>query len=378
MKTVFISIDWFHPAYKAGGPVQSIANLVEQYCHEQVNFKIFCSNTDFDGITNKGVPFDEWYQYNDFTQVWYAAKKTLSIDLIKRIINNTKPDFIFIIGIYSWYFNLVPLLFCTSPMKIISVRGMLHPGALSQKYFKKQIFLFFCRLYNFSCRYYFHATNIYEKSFIRKVYGNDSRVYIAGNFPREFQFQPNLYKKINCLKMVSIALISAMKNIELVLDSLKYCSRQIIYDIYGSIKEEKYWMNCLDKIKSLPSNIKVNYHGGLNPSNVENRLRFYDLFILPSKSENFGHSILEALSAGKPVITSHFTPFNDLNNHYAGSNVSVDSIEEMTKSINFFSSMPQEEFIKWNFGARKYAANRINKESLNLQYDEMFLNNSLF
>lgn len=255
---------------------------------------------------------------------------------------------------------------------------MLHPGALSQKYFKKQIFLFFCRLYNFSCRYYFHATNIYEKSFIRKVYGNDSRVYIAGNFPREFQFQPNLYKKINCLKMVSIALISAMKNIELVLDSLKYCSRQIIYDIYGSIKEEKYWMNCLDKIKSLPSNIKVNYHGGLNPSNVENRLRFYDLFILPSKSENFGHSILEALSAGKPVITSHFTPFNDLNNHYAGSNVSVDSIEEMTKSINFFSSMPQEEFIKWNFGARKYAANRINKESLNLQYDEMFLNNSLF
>ena len=378
MKTVFISIDWFHPAYKAGGPVQSIANLVEQYCHEQVNFKIFCSNTDFDGITNKGVPFDEWYQYNDFTQVWYAAKKTLSIDLIKRIINNTKPDFIFIIGIYSWYFNLVPLLFCTSPMKIISVRGMLHPGALSQKYFKKQIFLFFCRLYNFSCRYYFHATNIYEKSFIRKVYGNDSRVYIAGNFPREFKFQPILYKKTNYLKMVSIALISAMKNIELVLDSLKYCTRQVSYDIYGSIKEEKYWMNCLDKIKSLPSNIKVNYHGGLNPSNVENRLRFYDLFILPSKSENFGHSILEALSAGKPVITSHFTPFNDLNNHYAGSNVSVDNIEEMAKSINFFSSMPQEEFIKWNIGARKYAANRIDKESLHLQYDQMFLNNSSF
>ena len=378
MKTVFISIDWFHPAYKAGGPVQSIANLVEQYCHEQVNFKIFCSNTDFDGITNKGVPFDEWYQYNDFTQVWYAAKKTLSIHLIKRIINNTKPDLIFIIGIYSWYFNLVPLLFCHSPMKIISVRGMLHPGALSQKYFKKQIFLFFCRLYNFSYRYYFHATNIYEKSFIRQVYGNDSRVYIAGNFPREFQFQPILYKKTNYLKMVSIALISAMKNIELVLDSLKYCTRQVSYDIYGSIKEEKYWNNCLEKIKSLPANIKVNYYGGLNPLNVENRLQFYDLFILPSKSENFGHSILEALSAGKPVITSHFTPFNDLNNHYAGSNVSVDNIEEMASSINFFSSMPQEEFIKWNIGARKYAANRIDKESLHLQYDQMFLNNSPF
>ena len=116
----------------------------------------------------------------------------------------------------------------------------------------------------------------------------------------------------------------------------------------------------------------------MNPLNFENRIKFYDLFILPSKSENFGHSILEALSAGKPVITSHFTPFNDLNNHYAGSNVSVDNIEEMAKSINFFSSMPQEEFIKWNIGARKYAANRIDKESLHLQYDQMFLNNSSF
>ena len=378
MKTVFISIDWFHPAYKAGGPVQSIANLVEQYCHEQVNFKIFCSNTDFDGIANIGVPFDEWYQYNQYTQVWYASKKTLSIDLIKRTINNTNPDLILIIGIFSWYFNLVPLLFCHSPMKVISVRGMLHPGALSQKYFKKQLFLVLCRFFNFSSRYYFHATNVKEKSFIRQVFGNHSRVYIAGNFPRVFAFQPVYQKRANSLKMVSIALISAMKNIELVLDALQYCTRQVSYDIYGSIKEEKYWQNCLDKIKSLPSNIVVNYHGGLNPLKVENSLQLYDLFILPSKSENFGHSIFEALSAGKPVITSHFTPFNDLNNHYAGSNVSVDNISEMTKSINFFAAMPQEEFVKWNIGARQYAATRIDQQALNHQYEQLFFNNSLF
>jgi glycosyltransferase involved in cell wall biosynthesis len=111
---------------------------------------------------------------------------------------------------------------------------------------------------------------------------------------------------------------------------------------------------------------------------VEKSLQLYDLFILPSKSENFGHSIFEALSAGKPVITSHFTPFNDLNNHCAGANVSVDNISEMTKSINFFAAMSQEEFIKWNIGARQYASTRIDKQALNHQYDQLFFNNSIF
>ena len=378
MKTVLISTDWFYPAYKAGGPVQSIANLVNQYSNEQVNFKIFCSNIDFDGIENNGVPFDEWYQYNQNTQVWYASKNTLSIDLVKSTINNTKPDTLFIIGIYSWYFNLVPLLFCHSSMKVVSVRGMLHPGALSQKYFKKQVFLFFCRLFNYPFRYYFHATNEKEKSFILQVFGNDCKIYIAGNYPTVFAFQPLEFKKANCLKMISIALISAMKNIELVIDALKFCTQNISYDIYGSIKEEKYWQNCLEKIKLLPSNIKVNYFGGLNPLNIEKRYLFYDLFILPSKSENFGHSIFEALSAGKPVITSHFTPFNDLDIHCAGSNVSLENLSEITKSINFFASMPQEDYVKWNNGARRYASSRNNQQALKHQYDQLFFENSLF
>jgi hypothetical protein len=30
LKNIFITIPWFLPAYKAGGPVQSVANMVEQ------------------------------------------------------------------------------------------------------------------------------------------------------------------------------------------------------------------------------------------------------------------------------------------------------------------------------------------------------------
>ncbi len=370
---IFITIPWFHPAYKAGGPVQSIANLVEQYRNKQVHFKIFCSGNDLDGTVNQGVPFDKWCYYNECTQVWYASGKKRSIAAMKREIKNSNADILFIMGIYSWYFNLVPLLFCKAPVKIISVRGMLHPGALSLKSVKKNIYLALWKMAGLYRHNFFHATDVKEKGFIRQVFSDKAKIFIAGNFPRIFKLHPAQQKKPGALLMVSIALISPMKNIALVLEALQYCKMQIKYDIYGPVKDEQYWQQCLVKIKMLPANITVIYRGDVVPTKIEDVLKTYELFILPSKSENFGHAIYEALSAGKPVITSHHTPFSNLYDHNAGLNVDVKHIQELAKAIDFFAGMTRVEFAKWNAGAHNYAFKSIDQDHLKKQYDNMFL-----
>ena len=371
MITVCICIDWFHPAYKAGGPVQSIANLVAQYGQGDVRFYIFCSNKDLDGSVNIGVAFDEWVPYNDHTMVWYAAGQ--SVATLRREISKLNPTVLFVIGIYSWYYNLLPLLLCKVPVKIISVRGMLHAGALSQKSLKKKIYLSIWKLVGIHRHCFFHSTDLVEKGFIQQTFGQQVRVFVAGNIPRVFNYQPAVNKKAGSLRLVSIALISPMKNITLVLDALHHCKQEINYSIYGPVKDAAYWQQCQAKIKGLPSNIVVVYQGDLIPTEIENSLIAQEVFILPSKSENFGHAIAEALSAGKPVITSHHTPFNELEENKAGKNINTENLAELTAAIDFFAAMDANEFAGWNTGANQYANSRMDLEGLKKAYDVMFL-----
>jgi len=158
-----------------------------------------------------------------------------------------------------------------------------------------------------------------------------------------------------------------------ILESLGNIESVIQYDIYGPVKDAGYWDECLTKIKLLPHNIKVTAHKEIDPSKVKEVLTGAHVFILPSKSENFGHAIYEALSAGRPVITSNHTPWNHLQESRAGTNVSLEDNVELTDAINFFVAMNEPTLMQWQQGAINYAARAIDMEKIRRQYREMFL-----
>lgn len=383
---IYILIPWFYPAYKAGGPVQSIANMVralgsnnllettgnEGEIHSETNyqFSIFCSNKDLDGSLLEGVTFDKWLQFKTNTKIWYSSIDNI-LPVLKKQIKKEKPDFLFITGIYDWVFNIKPLLFCSGVKKIISVRGMLHPGALSQKNLKKKIYLGLWKTLGVHKKNVFHATDEAEAQHIKDEFGEKAKIFVAENFGRLIKKEAPINKSADLLKLFTIALISPMKNHLNVLKALKMCKSDIEYNIYGPIKDEAYWQLCLQQIKLLPTNISVQYHGDLAPHLLEETLSRHHVFIMPSKSENFGHAISEALSAGKPVITSNATPWNNLLQYKAGINAEPTETA-LHDAIDLFSAMDNEMYLQFAEGAAAYIRRKNNYEIIMEQYRKMF------
>lgn len=62
----------------------------------------------------------------------------------------------------------------------------------------------------------------------------------------------------------------------------------------------------------------VEFAGFLSGERLAKATRELDYLVLPSKSENFGMVVIEALANGIPVIASTGTPWEELNSHRCG------------------------------------------------------------
>lgn len=326
---------------------------------------------DLNGAALDNITTNTWVDFNAHTKVWYAGPDKLSEALVKQV-EAIKPEILFIVGVFSWHFNIVPVIFCKVPKKILSTRGMLHPGALTQKKWKKKVFLQLFKLLEYPHKLVFHVSDEDEKKYVFARFGKVAQTVIAANFPNNIGPLPREKKVPGSLKIVSVGIISPMKNILLVLQALEKAKGNIQYDIYGPVKDESYRDECILQIKTLPKNVSVFIHKEIEPKEVKEVLTKAEVFILPSKSENFGHAMYEALSAGLPLITSNFTPWINLEDSKAGLNVKVENSENITSAIQKFTDMPEEDFSIWRQGALEYAAKAIDKDLLKKEYKKMF------
>jgi glycosyltransferase involved in cell wall biosynthesis len=92
---------------------------------------------------------------------------------------------------------------------------------------------------------------------------------------------------------------------------------------------------------------------------------------MPSVSENYGHSIVEALFAGLPVTTSDNVPWQKLESAKAGINVD-DDLNSLSTAIERFAAMPDAEFQQWKRGARDYAVRNTNVAEVYSAHTSMF------
>lgn len=366
-KRIFISIPWFTPAFRGGGPIQSVLNMVEQL-QAEFAFFIFTADADHDGTPLTGIARNEWTAFGSSARVFYSTKQHRAKVLLREM-KNVNPDKVYVVGMFDLLFNIYPVLFSPYPV-IISVRGMLHSRALMYKPLKKKFFLSLFKLLRLPGKCRFHATDDFEAGEVRKAVGNSAKVYVAGNFPRQIPYSEK-QKLPGRLDVITVALIGPMKNHLEVIKALKFVEENVTYHIYGPVKEPWYWQECRKAITQISAKTQVIYHGEIYPGDVPKALAKADVFIMPSKTENFGHSIVEALYSGLPVITSKNVPWLNLEADFAGINSDVAS-GALAAAIHLFAQMSDETFQKWKCGARIYAEKHIDMDELKVEYHQLF------
>ena len=378
MLKILIFIDWYEPGYKAGGPIRSVKNLVDRLKGEREIY-IITSNQDYqEKEPYLEVKSNTWNQREKHVQIFYASSDNVSFFNFYRLVREVKPDILYVNGVYSFYYSILPLLIAKLlrlRKLLISPRGMLADSAISVKAGKKKLFLQLVKRIGFYRNIIFHATKEEEEVEIQKVLGGKNNVHVIPNLSKAERQIPwkTARKEVGILRLAWMGRMSPEKNTLFALEVLEKCRHgRIDLDLYGAVYDQEYWKLCETVMERMPGNITVSFKGSLPNTEVVPKLQTYHFLFLPSRGENFGHIILESLSAGTPVVISDQTPWRNLREKNIGFDLSIEDHSIFVKVIGELVDMNQQEFNKMSEAAYRYAGEIISDVSLVEKYLKLF------
>ncbi|MBI4930117.1 MAG: glycosyltransferase [Bacteroidetes bacterium] len=363
-KKILVFIDWYLPGFRAGGPIRSCANLI---AHLSSEFEFFVVTTDTDYMSNspyESVKKNEWNKLVDGSNTYYISKENLNAETIKRLIMEVEADFYYLNGMYSYLFTIVPLKNIVRRKKIIlAVRGMLAPSAIAIKSFKKNIYFTYAKMIGLFDDVIFQASSVEEKRQIEKIFFKQ-QIRVVPNLPRKKASANNQMKNKQSgnVHLLNIARIAPEKNLLFALEALKKVKSIVVFDFYGPIYDNNYWEECKKVIANLPSNVQATYNGVAEGEQIFKLMENYHFLFMPSSGENFGHIILEAMSAGLPVIISDKTPWRNLKSKKSGWDISLSNPSHFSEVIEECSAMTQNEYEIMSKGADAFASEFIQDE----------------
>lgn len=342
---ILILVECYLPGYKSGGPVRTLANMVDQL-GDYFEFRVITRDRDMlDTSPYESVKVNAWNSVGK-ASVFYASPGRLGFTSLVRLINDTPHDVLYLNSFFNYAFTILPLLarrlgkLPNLPV-VLAPRGEFSPGALGigkLKALKKMLFIKAAKCAGIYRDISWQASSEHEDEDIRRIFPHSAeRIYVAPDLTPvldENCFIQTRKETNEPLKILFLSRITPKKNLDFALEVLETVSAHAEFHIYGTIEDQTYWDRCKNIIERIPPNISVHYCGTANHEKVHEIMQTHDLFFLPTKGENFGHVIFEALAAGTPVLISDQTPWTDLEEKGVGWVRSLENKQDFSKIIN--------------------------------------------
>ena len=306
---ILVAIDWYLPAYKAGGPVRSVSNLVAAL-GEDIDFRMVCGDRDLGANDPLPVALDTWHTVGQ-AQVLYLPKADWTASRWRQLLADIQPDRLYLNSLYSGPFSRLPWRVARDMgvPTTLAPRGMLGAGALSVKPLRKRAWLWVQKLTGAYRDIRWHASTEQEAEEIRAWFP-EANIQIALNLPVPFDPFPPM-KDPRILHVLSVGRIHPIKNYPFGLalaEKLSSADRFVHYRIAGPIEDTDEAQRL---ITQNPHTV-VELTGPIPPTETREQFTWADLVLVPSFNENFGHAVAEAVACGRPVLVSDQTAWSSL------------------------------------------------------------------
>ncbi|MEK7635659.1 MAG: glycosyltransferase [Patescibacteria group bacterium] len=314
MKILHIVPTYF-PAHRQGGPIKSVHELNKGLVKLGTDITVYTTNMDASGFLN--VPLNQEVNV-DGVKVFYfpitfrlwqysfAMKKALAKNVENFDLIHITSVFLAVSTLGTYYAKRF------NKPYVISPRGSFMLEPLKFSFLRKKIYINLIEKINLAGADAIHFTVEKEKEDYLKlrlplkkamiipnsIDVGDKKKIVSGSFRKKFKISDSakivlFMGRLHKIKGLDI-LISAFSEI------VKKEPNLVL--VLAGPDDEGYGKNLKSQILNLKIDDKVLFTGMLIGDDKIAAYRESDVFVLPSYSENFGMSVVEAMAIGLPVV----------------------------------------------------------------------------
>ncbi len=349
----------FAPGVRGGGPIRTLTALV-QGAPTWLDLHVFTQSRDH-GERQDMVDITDRPTMWEGTKVTYARAHTVrGLGALYAGLVRWRPDVIYLNSYWSLFFSqgVMAIHRCGlfgRAVVVIAPRGEFAPAALNRHSTRKALMRWGNQLCGSHRSVIWHASSVGEADDIRRYIGPVAPVVIRENdslLPARAEpvTDSTPASGRGALRAVFLGRLVEHKGPDLAAEAVAALDGEVTLDIYGPAEDEAFTASLRCLAESTDGRIRI--RGTLSHDDVRATLSGYEVLVLPTRSENFGHVIAEALSVGVPVVVPDVTPWTSVLETGGAGRVVERSAAAIRSALQELADMSEAEVI----GTRRAAA----------------------
>lgn len=239
---------------------------------------------------------------------------------------------------------------------VISPRGMLEPYSRDRSRWRKRLAYAAFEKANLTAASHLHATSDQEAQAIRQVLPDASIIVLPNIVTMEGTSADFTWTPGEPGRLLYLGRLDAKKGLDWLVDAWTAVfpdpgSHRL--EIAGpcGMGFEAQWLALRARTSGRPD---IQWHGAVDGPAKRNLLKRCSTLVLPSRSENFGNVVVEAMMMGRPVIATDATPWQELPKRGIGWRVPA-TAEGVRSGIHAWSEIEPAVLDTMGQSAQRYA-----------------------